>query len=59
METNKDINIRKISDINDPNLITLNRVQKLQKLLKKESALKELCKIIFNEYFLYSYKNKR
>ena len=59
METNKDINIRKISDNNDPNLITLNRVQKLQKLLKKESALKELCKIIFNEYFLYSYKNKR
>ena len=49
METNKDINIRKISDNNDPNLITLNRVQKLQKLLKKESALKELCKIIFNE----------
>ena len=59
METNKDINIRKISDNNDPNLITLNRVQKLQKLLKKESALEELCKIIFNEYFLYSYKNKR
>ena len=59
METNKDINIRKISDNNDPNLITLNRLQKLQKLLKKESALKELCKIIFNENFLYSYKNKR
>ena len=49
MEINKDINLRKISDNNDPNFITLNRVQKLQKLLKKESALKELCKIIFNE----------
>ena len=49
MEINKNIKNRKISDINDPNLITLNRLKKLQSLLKKESALKELCKIICNQ----------
>ena len=47
MEINKYIATRKISDNNDPKFITLNRLQKLQILLKKESALKELCKIIF------------
>ena len=44
MEENKIINSRKISENNDKNLITLNRLQKIQSLLKKESALKELCK---------------
>ena len=46
MEENKIFNSRKISENNDVNLITLNRLQKIQSLLKKESALKELCKLI-------------
>ena len=46
MEENKIFNSRKISENNDRNLITLNRLQKIQSLLKKESALKELCKFI-------------
>ena len=46
MEEKKKFNSRKVSDSNDINLITLNRLQKIQSLLKKESALKELCKLI-------------
>ena len=48
MEINKQADTRKISDNNDINLITLNRLKKLQLLLKKESSLKELCKKIIN-----------
>ena len=58
MEENKIFNSRKISENNDVNLITLNRLQKIQSLLKKESALKELCKLI-SYIFLFSYKCKR
>ena len=58
MEENKIFNSRKISENNDVNLITLNRLQKIQSLLKKESALKELCKFILYIIF-YSYKCKR
>ena len=42
---------------------SFDRLLNLQTLLKKESALKELCKniIFFNSHFIYcySYKNKR
>ena len=41
MEINK--NIIEHNTNNDNNLNTLVRLQKLQTLLKKESALKELC----------------
>lgn len=41
MEINK--NIIEQNTNNDNNLNTLVRLQKLQTLLKKESALKELC----------------
>ena len=58
MEEKKKFNSRKVSDSNDINLITLNRLQKIQSLLKKESALKELCKLI-SYIFLFSYKCKR
>ena len=58
MEENKIFNFRKISENNDVNLITLNRLQKIQSLLKKESALKELCKLISYNIF-FSYKCKR
>ena len=58
MEENKIFNSRKISENNDVNLITLNRLQKIQSLLKKESALKELCKLI-SYNFLFSHKCKR
>ena len=58
MEEKKKFNSRKVSDANDINLITLNRLQKIQSLLKKESALKELCKFILYIIF-YSYKCKR
>ena len=36
---------------------TFNRLRELQILLKKESSLKELCKIINIIYINYSYKN--
>ena len=41
---------------------TFTKLQRIQNLLKKESALKKLCKYIFiiNLYFvIYSYKAKR
>ena len=41
---------------------TFSKLQRIQNLLKKESALKKLCKYIFiiNLYFvIYSYKAKR
>jgi hypothetical protein len=39
---------------------TFERLHELQILLKKESAMKELCKIYNNSnYIKYSYKNKR
>lgn len=43
MEINK--NIIEQNANNDNNLNTLIRLQKLQTLLKKESALKELCNL--------------
>jgi hypothetical protein len=46
MEELKPTKTRKISDNNDKNLIILNKLKNIQSLLKKESALKELCKII-------------
>jgi hypothetical protein len=36
-----------------------NRLYNLQLLLKKESALKELCKIVFKIFFLYKWILKR
>jgi len=40
---------------------TFNKLQRIQNLLKRESALKKLCKkILINIYYLiYSYKSKR
>ena len=41
---------------------TFNRLRDLQSLIKKESALKELCKKINIKYFLifyFSHKNKK
>ena len=46
MEELKRVKTRKISESNDKNLIILNKLKNIQSLLKKESALKELCKII-------------
>ena len=52
---------RKKSDNNDKNLATLLKVKNIQSLLKKESALKELCKAISYYLFLifFSYKDRR
>ena len=36
---------------------SLNRLYKLQKLIKKESSLKELCKKIFIIILIFSYSN--
>ena len=41
---------------------TFSKLQRIQNLLKKESALKKLCKyILINKFhfFIYSYKAKR
>ena len=39
---------------------TFTKLQRIQNLLKKESALKKLCKyILIINFFLYSYKTKR
>ena len=51
------------SNHEETNKSTFDRLRDLQILLKKESAMKELCKILYiknkNEYLKYSYKNKR
>lgn len=44
MEENKELNTNNDNICKDE---AFNRLQKLQILLKKESALKELCKIFF------------
>ena len=44
MEENKELNTHNDNIYKDE---AFNRLQKLQILLKKESALKELCKIFF------------
>ena len=44
MEENKELNTNNDNIYKDE---AFNRLQKLQILLKKESALKELCKIFF------------
>ena len=51
----------KANDNNDKNLATLYKVKKIQSLLKKESALKELCKTISYYLFIifFSYKDRR
>ena len=61
MEENNQINIRKTSDNNDINLVTLNKVKKIQSLLKKESALKGLCKFIsyYLFFIFFSYKDRK
>ena len=40
---------------------TFNKLQRIQNLLKRESALKKLCKkkLINIYYLIYSYKSKR
>lgn len=48
MEENKTNGNIIINDNNDKQLGILTKVKNIQILLKKESALKELCKIILN-----------
>ena len=53
--------MEKIEPVETPNEKTFEKLRELQLLLKKESAMKELCKPKFNikKLKLNSYKNKR
>ena len=56
------INLPTTDNINpEPKEKTFNKLQRIQNLLKKESALKKLCKLKLSLFSIlkYSYKTKR
>lgn len=60
LNNQKDINyINNENEISINKNKTFNKLRKLQKLIKKEAALKELCKKYNKFYYIYSYSDKR